>query len=502
MKAKRSLLNLLIGIGSQILTIGLGIFIPRLLMVNFGSEGNGLITSISQIIVYLTLLEAGVGAASLQALYKPVANGDKTSINEILAATSSYYKKTGIFYFFAVLLIALIYPLVITSTISKTTIMLVILFTGMGGALNYYFQGKYRILLTAEGKTYIITTFLSIINILTNCAKIILLLLGFNIISVQASFFILSLFQILMFHLYIRRNYKWIDLSVKPNFEAISQKNSALVHQASWLIFSNTDVFILTVFTNLKVVSVYVLYNLLFSIIDNLINTVSGSITFVLGQTFHDSKEKFIRLYDAYEVYFMAITFSLFTVTYIVVLPFISLYTAGIDDIDYIDKWLPLLFVSIKLLVYARSSGNNAINIAGHFKKTQNRSIIESVINLVCSLIFVYLFGIYGVLIGTILAVLYRSTDIIIYSNKNILERSPWRTVKRWLINVGVFLLIIYITDFLQIYPKSYLTVFVFAIILAILVVPIYFIVASLFEREVYKYSIGNLKSRLINRKL
>ncbi|TWD97410.1 O-antigen/teichoic acid export membrane protein [Neobacillus bataviensis] len=501
MKAKRSFLNLLVGLGSQIITIVLGIFIPRLILVHFGSEVNGLLTSITQIIVYFTLLEAGVGAASLQALYKPVANGEKNSINEILAATSSYYKKTGIFYFFAVIALAVIYPLVINSSINKVTIMVVILFTGLGGAVNYYYQGKYRILLTAEGKSYIVTSITTIITIVSNLAKIVLLYLGYDIIIVQASFFIITLVQVIVYHLYISRNYKWIDLSVNPNFGSISQKNSVLVHQFSSLIFNNTDVLILTIFTNLKVVSVYVMFNMLFSIIDNLVTTVSGSITFVLGQTFHDSKEKFLKLFDAYEVYFMALVFSLFTVTYILVLPFMRLYTAGIHDINYIDKWLPILFVSIKLLVYARSSCNNVINIAGHFKKTQYRSIFESAINLVGSLLFVNLFGIYGVLLGTLLAVLYRSTDIVIYANKTILGRSPWRTAKRWLFNAILFLIIIFITHSMKINPTSYLTVFVYAVVLTIILSFIYFFTNSLLERETYLYSKNFVSTFLHKRK-
>ncbi|NHM29992.1 sugar isomerase [Neobacillus terrae] len=497
MNAKRSFLNILIGIGSQLVTIGLGIFIPRLLMLKFGSEANGLMTSTSQMIVYLSLLEAGVGAASLQALYKPVASDDKKEVNEIIAATSRYYKKTGIIYFIAVVVLSLIYPLVVNSNIDKTTMILVVLFTGLGGAFNFYFQGKYRILLTAEGKSYVVNSILTLINILSNGAKIALLMLGYNLIIVQASFFILSLVQIIIFQIYMNRHYKWLDLSVKPNFKSISQKNSALVHQFSSLIFSNTDVLILTVFTNLKVVSVYVMYNMLFSIIDNIINTVSSSITFVLGQSFHDSKEKFLKLYDAYEVYFMAFAFSLFTVTYLLVLPFMKIYTAGIDDINYIDKWLPILFVSIKLLIYPRSAGNNAINIAGHFKKTQYRSILESAINLVFSLIFVKLLGIYGVLLGTLFAVLYRSTDIIIYSNKNIIGRSPLKTVKRWLVYTCVFIIIIFTSEFININPGSYITVFGVAFFLTVMTFLIYFTAGSLMEQKVYHYAKEHLKARL-----
>lgn len=494
MKAKRSILNLSFGLGSQLITIVLGFFIPRLIMVNYGSEANGLIASIVQIISYLALLEAGVGAASLQALYKPIAHNDKGHINSILAATSSYYKKTGIYYFFAVLLIAIIYPLIIQSEISPLSIMAIILFTGMGGAINYYFQGKFRILLIAEGKSYIETSIVTIANVLNNVVRIILLMQGVNIIAVQASFFVLTLLQIVVFYVYIKKNYKWIDLNLKPDFEAIGQKNSVLVHEISYLVFRNTDVLILTLFTNLKIVSIYVMYNMVYTIVDNVVQMVNGSVKAALGQSYHESREKFLKLHDAFEVYFMGLIFAILTVAYILTLPFMRLYTAGVTDVNYIHFWLPVLFVAVKLLTNVRTSSNNVITIAGHFQKTQNRSILESVINLSASVIFVLFLGIYGVLMGTIAALLYRSIDIVIYANKVLLNRSPWVTFKRWLTNVAVFLFIVAVTSTLNLSLDSYLSIILWGIILGVIILPLYYTVSSLMERSVFLYALEHFK--------
>ena len=463
-------------------------------MVNYGSEANGLIASIVQIISYLALLEAGVGAASLQALYKPVAQNDQRHINSILAATSSYYKKTGVYYFFAVILIAIIYPLVIHSEINKLSIVLIILFSGLGGAINYYFQGKFRILLIAEGKSYVETTIVTVANVLNNVVRIILLLQGVNIIAVQASFFVLTLLQIVVFYIYMKKNYKWIDLSLKPDFEAIGQKNSVLVHEISYLVFRNTDVLILTLFTNLKIVSIYVMYNMIFTIVDNVVQTVNGSVKSALGQSYHEGKEQFLKLYDAYEVYFMGLIFSILTVAYILILPFMRLYTAGVNDVNYINFWLPVLFVAIKLLTNVRTSANNVITIAGHFQKTQNRSILESAINLTASIAFVIFFGIYGVLLGTIAALLYRSIDIVIYANKVLLDRSPWVTFKRWFTNIGVFAVIIAVTSMINIQITSYLAVILWGAILGLVILPIYFLVSSLMEKSVFLYAFGHFK--------
>ena len=86
MNAKRSIYNIFFGMLSQIISIALGIMIPRLVLVNLGSESNGLLSSINQAMVYLNLLEAGIGTATLQALYKPVAERNTQDINCILSA--------------------------------------------------------------------------------------------------------------------------------------------------------------------------------------------------------------------------------------------------------------------------------------------------------------------------------------------------------------------------------------------------------------------------------
>lgn len=77
--------------------------------------------------------------------------------------------------------------------------------------------------------------------------------------------------------IYIRRNYKWLDLKVLPDFDAISQKNAVLVHQITELIFNNTDVIILTIFTSLKTVSVYSMYAMIFGMVKSVTVTLSDS---------------------------------------------------------------------------------------------------------------------------------------------------------------------------------------------------------------------------------
>jgi hypothetical protein len=145
--------------------------------------------------------------------------------------------------------------------------------------------------------------------------------------------------------------------------------------------------------------------------------------------------------------------------------------------------------VAIKLLTNARTSSNNLITIAGHFRNTQFRSILESAINLGASIVFVIFFGIYGVLMGTIVALLYRSIDIVVYASRVLLERSPWITFRRWLTNVAVFAAIVFITTKLNLSITSYTGVILWGALLGVIILPIYFLVGSLMEREVFLYT-------------
>ncbi|WP_298844575.1 lipopolysaccharide biosynthesis protein [Clostridium sp.] len=490
MKVRHGFYNILFGFINQLVTIAFGVLIPRLFIVRFGSEVNGFMASLLQIIVYMSVLEAGVGATTIQSLYKPIAADDKDSINSILSATSKYYKKTGKIYLLTVVALSIVYPLCIKSNIGNITVFLVILLTGMVGVINYFFQAKFKLLLTADGKGYIISNIGIIVTILTNIIKITLLILGYNLILIQLSYFIINLLQMFMIGIYIKRKYKWIDLSIKPNYSALSQKNSVLVHQISYMIFNNTDVFILTIFCGLKVVSVYVMYNLIFQMINSLISNINSGIVFILGSTYYEDRIKFFNLYDCYELYYMAIVFALYSITYILILPFMKLYTAGMTDINYIDPLLPILFVTLNLMSFARASGVNAINIAGHFKKTQYRAIIEATINIVISLICVNKFGIYGVLIGTITALLYRTNDIIIYTNKYILKRSSLVTYKRWAVDTILFLSIVITGNKFNIYPTSYIKFAITTVILLIIIVPTFLIVVSVFDIKSYKHTL------------
>lgn len=427
---------------------------------------------------------------------------DTQSINHIMAATNRYYKKVGTWYLLATAALAIGFPIAVDSELSYFTIFAVVLLSGMAQVVNFFFQGKYRILMQVEGKNYILTNLGTIVNVCTSISKIVLLLQGFDIVALQLMYFAFNIIQILYIWYYIKKEYAWLDLSVTPNYSAISQRNSVMVHQISGLIFQNTDVLVLTFVCGLKTVSVYSMYVMLFGMVSTAVSTINSGISFAMGQAYNTDKKKFNSLYNAFETYNMALTFSLYCTASLFVLPFLKLYTAGITDVHYVDPLLPYLFVATYLLSNGRSAAQRVIEYAGHFKLTQNRSIVESIINIVVSLICVVRFGIYGVLCGTIAALLYRTNDMILYASRKLLNRSPRGTYLKWGTNFALYgLFVMIFTKVLaEVEFTNYFTIIIGAVAVCLLSVFTFFLVGSVMDRKSFLFCIEFVKAHVRKR--
>ena len=109
----KTTINLITSISSQIIILILGLIIPRIVLLNYGSDINGLINTIGQIFTYLALLEAGISVSARNAFYKPIKENDRQNISFVASLAKSYYKKVSITYLLVVIIISLIFPLIL-----------------------------------------------------------------------------------------------------------------------------------------------------------------------------------------------------------------------------------------------------------------------------------------------------------------------------------------------------------------------------------------------------
>ena len=83
-------INAIVSLLYQLVTIGCGFILPRLILSTFGSSYNGLTSSITQFVSCVTLLSAGIGGVTRAALYKPLAEKDNKTISIVIKTTQAF----------------------------------------------------------------------------------------------------------------------------------------------------------------------------------------------------------------------------------------------------------------------------------------------------------------------------------------------------------------------------------------------------------------------------
>ena len=469
---------------------------PPLIIVAFGSEINGLTATIQNIISYISLVGAGISIATIQSLYGPIKSNNIEEIRKKLKATENMFNKYGYVFLFFVFITAFIYPLIIkNSTVEYTTSVILMLIMSIKGCSEFFIVGKYRVLLYADRKIYVSSIIQSISLAISLIVAIILLKLKCNIILVQSAISAVYVSRALIITLYIRKKYpQYINLkNINPDNSAIKNRKYALIHQISGLCVTSCQTIILSIMVNLEAASIYAVYNIVFSGIKSICSNLNSSITPFLGHTYTDNNlTKTNRQFKIVEVIFSKLILFVFICTGVLVIPFISLYTIN-ADINYTNTTLAILFLTLGVFDLYRLPANAMINVAGHFKETQQRAIIEATISVIGGILFTYILGIYGVLIGTICAIGWRSIDIILYTNKFILKNSSKETILRLIriIIISIISLFIFINLKIEIHNwNEWLLLCGFIIFLALII--------SIIDIFIFDYKyIKFLKSKL-----
>ena len=159
---------------------------------------------------------------------------------------------------------AVFYPIFIkTQILNPVEVGVLVLILGVNGALEFFTLSKYRVLLSADQRTYVISL-ASLVHIVINTVVIVALgTMQVNIVILRLVA-LLSIFLrsfILMF--YTRKKYTYLNYKEKPNFQALNKRWDAFYLQILGAIHTGAPVVILTLVTrNLKLVSVYTIFNM------------------------------------------------------------------------------------------------------------------------------------------------------------------------------------------------------------------------------------------------
>lgn len=423
MKKKVTLLNMISGLMLQVCTLISGFILPKIILGYFGSDVNGLVSSLNQFLSYITLVEGGITGVIIANLYKPLVEKDDAKLFSIMVTSKTFFNKIGLFFIVYTIGLSIIYPLVFKTKFSFGYVCSLTLILSMTLLIQYMFSINLKTLLNADKKGYIVSFSQMLIVVLN-------VILAYISVKVYPSIHLLkmisgSLFilQPIIYGRYIRKNYN-IDWKSKADNSLIKTRWNGFAINFAAFIHNSTDISILTIFTDLATVSVYSVYALVSNGIKQLINACLTGVAHTVGHAYArgDFKELHKKM-DIYEYLVFMLVFFMYSVSVLLITPFVMLYTKNITDANYCQPVFGILLLISEALYLVKLPHLNLAYSANKFKEITAPAFVEALLNIVVSVLLVRKFGLIGVTIGTILGMTYRMVFHVYYTKKLVQDR-------------------------------------------------------------------------------
>ena len=441
MRTKISIYNTISAIMLQIVNMVVNLILPQVMIRVYGSSVNGLVTSIRQFISYFNLVEAGLSGAAVYALYKPLANKNKDDINGILSASNRFYNISGFIFSALVLVTAFIYPMLTSGQgIDAATIAVLVVIIGASGALEFFAVGKYKVLYTADQKSYVISLINAAAVAINAVIILILASLGFDIVIVQMIALLSFFARSALYILYGKVKYPAVNYKAPPKNEALDKRWDSLILQVLGVASTATPVVVTSLILGFKEASVFVVYNMVFASVLALLTTFSNGLSAMFGDLLVRNELCTLqKAYKQYEYLYYALLAWGYSCAAILIMPFMEIYTAGFTDADYVRPGTAALFVAVGIASNIKTPQGMLVISAGLYKETRLQSLIQALIIVVLSAVLAPFFGIAGVLTAAVLSNLYRDIDLVFYIPKTVTKLKPILTIRRLIRLVVLF---------------------------------------------------------------
>lgn len=390
------LLNLVITLITSILT-----FVINKCFANYmGIKDLGLMKLFTQMIAYLSIVELGLGTASAYALYKPLIEKNISKINIIFSTISNLYNKISIVIFIVGIAINPIIPFFIKDYNLDYTLYIYWSLYVLNTSFSYIFV-KYNILYVADQKFKYTRLVQGISKILAQSLQILILIKFQSFLFFILLLILENLIQFLLYNIYYKKNYSYITLVKEREANIYKDLMNLFWHKLSGLIVFNTDYIIIAKFISLNMVGIYSSYLMVVNMIITLISIVTNVITPKIGKLIVDSsQEKIYLIWKKLNIIFILIGVILSYTTYKTIDSFIEIWLGK----EFVLPKITVILIIINLFIQITRVIVEIFKNAYGFFSDIHLPLIESLINLILSLVLVNFIKIDGVIIGTLVS--------------------------------------------------------------------------------------------------
>ena len=430
--------NIAVSILYQLTAAVCSLILPRYILMTFGSDVNGVLQSIGQLLNYTVLMECGVGGLITASFYKPLADGDREYVSDIFNNARTFFNRISYVYIALTVILAFTVKLYIHTEFDFGYVCTLVIILGTGYYFSYYFAMAQRLLMKADQKLRIVQATQSITLICNTVVCIMAIKLGAGIHVVKILSALVLLANPIVFRIYVKRHYD-IRKTLYEKNRSFPRKSDGMVHHIAFFIHMNTDIVLISAVCGTKEVSVYSVYNSVICAIENFFTAVSESVSAALGSLIAKEQQDGLKAsFEFYQIVNTAAATFVCAEEAIMILPFVKMYTSGVTDAHYIRPLFAYLMIAAQWFFCIRLPYNNIINSAGHYRQTKLGAYLEVIFNIGISVPAVFRFGIVGAAFGTLVAMAIRAAYMAWYLSQNLL----YRKVRYFVRDIGLNLLL------------------------------------------------------------
>ena len=423
MRKGKLALNSITSLGYQLSTIICGLILPNLIIRAYGSDANGLVISIAQFLRVVSLSEFGMTAVIQSSLYKPLAEKDNETISRIMTASDKFFRKIAAGLIVYSIILCFLYPLIVDTGFDKTYVVSLLIILALNSFSQYFFAVTNSQLLSADQKSYIISSADIIAIVLNTIFCAIEIRLGMSIHMVKLTTTIVYLIKPIVTHIYISKHYN-VNRHASYSSEPIKQKWNGIAQHLAYYVFTSTDVVVLTIFSAVSNASIYGVYALVLNGLKSLTMIFELGMRSLLGEMWAKKESDYLcDTFVTYEWFMFVLSFFVFGCATSLIEPFVLVYTRNVNDANYSVPLFAILISVAFLIQNLRGPYHTLIQSVGCYKETQLSYIVTAIINIIVSVAMVYKFGLIGVAIGTLVASVVETMWQAYYLYKNVLRR-------------------------------------------------------------------------------
>ena len=399
--------NVIFSIIGNIVTIIVGFIAQKIFINILGTEYLGINSVFTNIMTMLCLVEIGFGPAIIYNLYKPIATKDYKTIKSLMKFYKNIYHKIA----FIILIIGLILMPFISFFINGVTVNvnlnLIYLLFVIDCVCTYLLSYK-RSILYANQENYIISIVHIFILIILNILQISLLVFTKNYYLYLIVKIVMHVLENIIIVLIANKKYSYLkeddneslDKNIKND---IYKKVKALVvHKIAGFVVTSTDNIVISKFIGVVAVGLYTNYYLIINSLSVLFGQAITALTpsvghLLINKDYNKNFEVFkkIRFINFWIACFTGVGLL------IIIEPFIELWLGK----KYILS-SAVLFVLV-INYYHQMMKNSYMTFkeaAGIYYEDRIIPVIESLTNIIFSIILVKMLGLVGVFIGTLIS--------------------------------------------------------------------------------------------------